>query len=524
MSNIVEWNILVADDEPLVRETLKEFLEEIIATCKVHTASDGLEALETLRSVSFDCCFVDIQMPRLNGLELIEKIKGYDNTIPVVIITAHPSLDLAIDTMRKGSSDFLVKPFSLKDVAVTFKRVTKERALLIENVFLKETVEKKKGIERLNVELQHKIQEVTQLNEVMQELFSIRSSEELFQHIVDLGARITGSKTVSFMVLDREKNKLIMIAATPSRKEWVGKASVDFGTWVAGKVAEDGVPLLIKDAGDLPPEVDRFLRDKDKSVSFISMPLKIKNEVFGILNCTDKKDGALYSEHDLHLLDFLSRKASLTIENLALYESLSQNLFSTLYALVETLEARDSSTREHSRRVTELSVKIARVLGCSDKKLELLTFAGYLHDIGKIGVRDNILLKPSGLTDDENDIIQLHPVIGANIIKHLGFLHREQAIIRHHHERWDGKGYPDGLKEEAIPLLSRIIAVADAFDAITSDRPYRIAKTSQEAFARIKKDSGKQFDPEVVDALEQVLKNMPETTFNVRIKRTLPGY
>ncbi len=505
-----KWNILVADDEEPVRTSLKESLEEII-TCTVHTASDGLEALEAVRSVPFDCCFVDIRMPRLDGLELIKKIKDYDNTIPVVIITGHPSLDLAVDTMRRGASDFLVKPFGLKDVAVTFKRVTKERALLIENVFLKEEIEKKKGIERLNVELQHKIQEATQLNEVMQELFSVRSSDELFQRIVDIGAKITASETVSFMLLDREKNRLIMIAATPSKEEWIGKASKPFGEWIAGKVAKDGVALLVKDASSLPPEVVNFLREKKEDVSFISLPLKIKNEVFGVLNCTDKQNSAPYSENDLYFLDFLAKKASLTIENLALYESLSQNLFSTLYALVETIEARDPYTREHSRRVTELSVKIARRLGCSDKEVELLTFAGYLHDIGKIGVRDNILLKDSRLTDEEIDIIKLHPGIGANIIKHLGFLHREQAIIRHHHERWDGNGYPDGLKGEDIPMLSRIIAVADAFDAMTSDRPYRKAKTREEALSRIKKDAGAQFDKRVAEAFEQVLNNMPET-------------
>jgi putative nucleotidyltransferase with HDIG domain len=512
----VKWNILVADDESLVRTTLKESLEEII-TCEVHTASDGSEALKTLNSVRLDCCFVDICMPCLDGLALTEKIKEYDNTIPVVIITGHPSLDLAIDTMRRGASDFLVKPFGLKDVAVTFKRVTKERALLIKNIFSKEEIEKKRGIESLNIELQHKIQEVTQLNEVMQELFSVRSSDELFQRIVDIGSKITTSETVSFMVLDREKNKLVMIAATPSKRAWIGRASKALGEWVAGKVAEEGAPLLVKDTGDLPSEATHFLREKKKNVSFISLPLKIKGEVFGVLNCTDKKGGVPYSEKDLYFFDFLAKKASLTIENLALYESLSQNLFSTLYTLVETIEARDPYIREHSRRVTDLSVKIAKVLGCSDRDLELLTFAGYLHDIGKIGIRDNILLKQSYLTDEENDIIKLHPVIGANIIKHLGFLHTEQAIIRHHHEHWDGKGYPDGLKGDAIPLLSRIIAVADAFDAMTSDRPYRKAKTRTEALYRLKKDAGKQFDKKVVAAVEKVLRHIPEAVSNIEL-------
>jgi HD-GYP domain-containing protein (c-di-GMP phosphodiesterase class II) len=146
---------------------------------------------------------------------------------------------------------------------------------------------------------------------------------------------------------------------------------------------------------------------------------------------------------------------------------------------------------------------------CSDKEVEILGFAGYLHDIGKIGIRDNILLKRSHLTDEEYDIIKLHPVIGSAIIGHVGSMHTGQAIIRHHHERWDGKGYPDGLKGESIPLLSRIMSVADAFDAMTSDRPYRNGSPGQEAIARIKQNAGKQFDRNVVDAFELVLKEMP---------------
>ncbi|MFH1077157.1 MAG: HD domain-containing phosphohydrolase [Pseudomonadota bacterium] len=503
-----KWNILVADDDPLVRTTLKESLEEVIG-CNVYTACDGVEALSMLKGLPIDCCFVDILMPRLDGLELVGKIKEHDNILPVVIITGRPSFDLAVDTMRRGASDFLVKPFSLNDIMLTFERVTRERSLLIENVFLREEIQRKQSIDKLNKELRQKVLEVTQFNEVMEELFRVKSSEELFQCIVDVAARVTLSNSASFMVIDRDKNKLVMIAATPSRRKWVGKVSVNVGEWISGKVASDGVALLIEDINSLPQEAINCLNRKNDGVSFISLPVKIKEEVFGVLNCTDKQDGTAYSDNGLSILNFLVKKVSLTIENLALYESLSHNLFSTLYTLVETIEARDPYTREHSRRVTDLAVKIARHLGCHERDLEMLTFAGYLHDIGKIGVRDNILLKPSKLNKDEMQVIQLHPVIGANIIKHLGFLHREQAIIRHHHERWDGSGYPDGLKGEGIPRFCRIIAVADAFDAMTSDRPYRPARGLDDALACLQEEAGKQFDGQIVLILEQLIYKSP---------------
>ncbi|MBW2006214.1 MAG: HD-GYP domain-containing protein, partial [Deltaproteobacteria bacterium] len=149
-------------------------------------------------------------------------------------------------------------------------------------------------------------------------------------------------------------------------------------------------------------------------------------------------------------------------------------------------------------RVTEYSLRIAEKLNLPRKEIEMLKFCGPLHDIGKVGTDENILRRPSKLTEGEYKIIKEHPVTGENIIKHIKFLKEGLPVIRHHHERYDGKGYPDGLKGKNIPLLARILAVADAFDAMTSDRPYRKAFSYQEAITKLKEGSGTQFDPEIV--------------------------
>jgi putative nucleotidyltransferase with HDIG domain len=169
----------------------------------------------------------------------------------------------------------------------------------------------------------------------------------------------------------------------------------------------------------------------------------------------------------------MARRAAFVIENVALYENIYENLFATLYAFVETIEARDPYTKQHSSRVAELALSVGKEMGVTHEELDVLNFSGHLHDIGKIGIRDGILLKPSRLTAEEYEIIKQHPIIGANIIGHLGLMSEEQKVIRHHHERWDGKGYPDGLKGEAIPYLARILAVADVYDAMASHRAYR---------------------------------------------------
>ncbi len=170
-----------------------------------------------------------------------------------------------------------------------------------------------------------------------------------------------------------------------------------------------------------------------------------------------------------------------------------------LYALVAAIEVRDRDTLSHSKRVTRYALDIAGVLGCSADEREILYSACYLHDIGKIGISDSILLKQGQLTTGEYEIIKLHPVIGENILKLLYLLPLQRSVIRHHHERWDGNGYPDGLKHEDIPLLSRILAVADSYDAITTDRPYQTSLHHDQAVAELRSNDD-QFDQNVVDA------------------------
>jgi HD-GYP domain-containing protein (c-di-GMP phosphodiesterase class II) len=194
----------------------------------------------------------------------------------------------------------------------------------------------------------------------------------------------------------------------------------------------------------------------------------------------------------------LAEKASFLIENLALYENIYENLFSTLFAFVETIEARDPYTKQHSTRVCSYAMAIAKNMGCSQEEIDELNVSGNLHDIGKIGIPDKILLKPGRLTDEEYEFIKKHPIIGSNIIAHVGMWTAELKIIKHHHERWDGEGYPDGLKATEVPLLSRILAVADTFDALTSDRSYRNRMSDEVAAGIVEQNAGSQFDPDIV--------------------------
>ncbi|MDO0822190.1 HD-GYP domain-containing protein [Desulfosporosinus nitroreducens] len=198
-----------------------------------------------------------------------------------------------------------------------------------------------------------------------------------------------------------------------------------------------------------------------------------------------------------------------------LYIDMRENYLDTVEALVQALEAKDTYTSGHSARVGKLAVAVAEEIKMSEEKIEFLKYAAALHDVGKIGVSEVILNKEGELLEVEWEAIRSHPVIGQTIIKGIKFLFDIGQVVRHHHERFDGKGYPDGIQGEEIPLESRIIAVADTYDAITSDRSYRKGRTHDEAIAELKRVAGSQLDPKIVEVFCNVVTDEVAQRVNV---------
>ncbi len=200
-------------------------------------------------------------------------------------------------------------------------------------------------------------------------------------------------------------------------------------------------------------------------------------------------------------------------------EQLERAYRATLAALSRALDMRDTETEEHSERVIRYTMAIAGELGMNEQELEALQWGAMLHDVGKIGIPDAILRKPGPLSPDEWGIMRKHPTLGYTILHEVEFLQGALPIVLHHHEKWNGKGYPHGLSGPQIPLQARIFAVADAFDAITSWRPYKRPEPHQVALQRIMQDSGSHFDPQVVEAFVSVY---PEVTLSESCRKTRP--
>jgi putative nucleotidyltransferase with HDIG domain len=506
--------ILFVDDEESILDVASQFFH--CRGYRVMTANNGRVATEILAKEKIDCCFTDINMPEMDGLELAEHIRCRDNTMPVIIMTGYPSLENTIQTLKNGVVDFLIKPISLNQMEIAVQRVLRERELFVKNLLLIKEAESAAKLRELNSELIYKVEELNLLNKIMSDFTIVGSSSDVFKRVVDLAVELTHADEARFFIFNDAVKKPVEIStcsgahgAAPSALQsplscfasghLAGDACAQLPAGIENLMLEmmaDGKPLLMAEntgAQGLSPDI----------FSFMLVPLTIREKIFGILAVSMKCDGHKFAEKDLYYLSFLTNKAAYAIENLALYENIYDNLFATLYAFVKAIEARDPYTEQHSSRVTSIAILLAKAMNCSEEEQDILNVAARLHDIGKIGIRDDILLKPGRLTPEEFNIIKEHPVIGADIVAQLGLWDREKQIIRCHHERFDGAGYPDGLQKDEIPLLGRILSVADVYDAIASDRAYRKKMEKSKILKIIYEGAGSQFDPDVVDAFRR---------------------
>jgi putative nucleotidyltransferase with HDIG domain len=258
--------------------------------------------------------------------------------------------------------------------------------------------------------------------------------------------------------------------------------------------------LLRADDPARPLEAEEVLRAATGAGSVLLVPMVVKNRAVGVVTVLEARqwERSPFTPEKVNLCGAMASGAAIAIENVLLFEDRERAHLATLSALASALDARERETQAHSARVQEYTLTLARAMKVPEAELKAMGAGALLHDVGKIGIQDAILLKPGALTDDEWAVMRRHPLIGAEILKRLTHLESAREIVIAHQERWDGTGYPAGLAGAAIPLCARIFAVADAFDAMTSDRPYRKKMSYADAQEEIARCAGTQFDPEVV--------------------------
>lgn len=305
--------------------------------------------------------------------------------------------------------------------------------------------------------------------------------------------RLFRPDNASLMLLNSNNGKLEINSAFGEQFE--PRTSMGPGEGLAGTVLSSGKAEMIDDvASD-----SRYRKGANIAASLLCAPLKTGDAVIGVINVS-RKQPDVYKAADLKLLAGLAAHAASSLENSRLYDRLRETFYTTLRTLAETIEKRDHFTSGHTKRVMEYSLAIGRTMGLGDEDLQRLELASMLHDIGTIGVRDSILLKPAALNEAEFEEMKKHTIYGEEILTHIEQLRGAIPGVRNHHERYDGSGYPDGKKGDETDITARIIGVADSFDAMTSKRPYRLGLSMDHAFEELKRLSGTLYDSEVVDA------------------------
>lgn len=319
------------------------------------------------------------------------------------------------------------------------------------------------------------------------------------QNIIDMALELMEEKKVVIRTYDEQTQQLILQAYHGMPKGYDEKFKTLSPCSHIFELLRNGQPFIVQDVSLMEPVGLSGFLVRNGLLSTLCIPLMAKEEIVGIIAIYSDQ-ASYYKKNEESIYSILANQIAMTIENAHLYKNLKDSYLKTTRALVIAVEAKDPYTRGHAERVAKYSIAIGQELKLDKDFLKNLEIAASLHDIGKIGVPESILVKPAKLNIEEFTIMKNHPIHGQSILDPIKLDSEILDGVYYHHERLDGQGYPFGLKEKQIPLTARILAVADAFDAMTSDRPYRQRLSSDQALKELIKCSNTQFDPEIVEA------------------------
>jgi response regulator RpfG family c-di-GMP phosphodiesterase len=472
--------ILVVDDEQVIREILADFLS--MEGFEVRTAEDGSAALVELSRSTYDLVLSDLKMPKMGGLELLQAIQKHTPNVVTVIMTGFGTVETAIDAMKKGAYDYILKPFKVEEVVHTIRRALEKQKLTAENLRLKEALS---------------------LYKVSEAIAASLSLEEVLHTVTDAAIHEVDADQVSIALKDGEGGFFERARELhPQFRPLLPLVGLD-----ARKLAahfREGQPLIVH--GQAAHDWLVMDESSTRPMSLVVTPLMIRKEVIGVLGVVSYTRGKKFDEGQRKLLRIVADRAAAAIENAKLYEDLKATFQQTIKGLASAIDKMDRYTSGHSERVAAYAQILAIKLGLPEDQVEITRQAALMHDIGKIGCVMN-LNKPGKLSQEEYDVFKKHPDLGRDILEPITFLHPLIPGVHLHHERWDGRGYPLGLRGKDIPLLARIIAVADTYDAMTSDRAYRKAMPHEVAVGEILRCVSAQFDPDCAHPFAEAIEH-----------------
>lgn len=509
--------VLVVDDEPGVREIVKTYIE--YEGIRVFTASDGIEALRLAETESFDVVLSDILMPRMDGLTLAGEMQKLQPDTVVILMTGYASVNTAVEAIKRGVFDYIMKPFQNMQIivqairrAIERKQLIQDRKTLVED--LKRTNDElayhrqllMEKVWKTDTELANRVERLSILYEISRSASSITRLDQLLQNIMGKVSAAMSNAPGILWLQDESRKRMnrevsVGLSCIESVPESIGKDEGDLGAAV-----RMNRPRIFRSPDELSDEDFRRICRSEGASSMAIVPLSFEETVLGAFTMFFPESFTA-ADDDMSLLAAVADQVSVSIKNAELYANQQRLFRETIEALATAIDSRDHYTGGHSYMVTQYAMTVAKRMGFNEEQLELIRVAGLLHDIGKIGISDMILNKPGKLTEEEMGVIKAHPILGRMIIESIEALKPAARIVYHHHEHYDGSGYPEGIKGKDIPFESRILQVADIFHALTSDRIYRKAIPLEKAICIIREEMGTVIDPEIGEIFLEIIES-----------------
>ncbi len=457
MKGVNPQKVLVVDDETAVRKAIAQAVRSLGYRCR--TAANGSEALDLIRRNGLDIIISDIRMPGIDGLELMAKARRFKPEVPFIIVTGYAKEYPYPKIVGAGADEFIEKPFTRAEIRHKLARVVKERQLTRDN-------------DRLLGERAALSEKLAAILQMSRNLTADLHFDRLFELIISKVTEVMEAQRTSLYLIDWERLEIWTKVA-----EQIDQIRLPLGQGISGRVAKTGKRINVRDAWRLPYfQRDFDLKNNFRTRSVLCIPVQNrKQERIAVIQVLNKENGSRFDENDEFILEAFGSQVAVSLENAFLMDELQISFESSIKTLSATVDSRHPLTAGHSQRVTEYALLIGRELGLDEEELRVIQYAALLHDIGKIGIRDDVLMKEGSFTPEERVEMNTHSLRTREILENFHFpraLRRVPQIASQHHEKINGKGYPDGVSGEDLPLLSKILAVADAFDALTSRRDY----------------------------------------------------
>ena len=477
------YKVLVVDDDIGILDSMSILLNR--KGYEYVGVTNPLDAIELIKKDHFDLMILDYIMEPINGDKVIQEVREFNNSLYILLLTGHKDLAPPLQTME----DFDIQCYCEKSDKFDQLILLIESA--IRSISQRRTIEKfRDGLNKI-IESVPKIYQLQPLENILEEILA-----QLMPLVYSENAFILADDIESF---ENNDKKSILCG--------IGKYDCDITSFMRAFSHEfmDAIGRARTMCDTIPDKngvIIPLVTDKDNSIGVIYVESTNYEEGLRLLEIYAKQAASAINNAYMHSL--LNVKNDELTET---YAELKKRYMDTIETLRLTVDAKDYYTRGHSDRVAYYASKIGEKLGLTENEIDLLRIGGIFHDIGKIGTNDDILLKNARLDDNEYNEIKKHPLKGANILSAMSMFKEVVPLVLYHHERYDGRGYPHGLSGEEIPFLARIISVADAFDAMTSDRVYRTKMDLAQAIEQLEKGKNTQFDEKVVVAFIELLED-----------------